>query len=208
MTGTPGRTAVGGATQDVNTLPSHVTPPIELPADEHRLAVDAAARLGWFGTVLPAMRLLGRRVHVVAATRPHVHAERICVGAGPVTDRATVSTWTWPEFADTAPAPAVAIRGVLAVERHWRTALASVVPFARYGETAAVLPGEVAFTDDYVSNCLPRARTYGVNIVTADSEADVDMDLTGHVERMVLTEDAVSRWVNELVYEQLLALES
>lgn len=208
MTGTPGRTAIGDASQDASTLPTHVVPPVELPASAHQLACEAAAQLGWFGTVLPEMRLLGRRVCVVAETRPHVHAERICVGAGPVTDRATVSTWTWPEFADTAPAPAVQIRGVLSVERHWRTALASVVPFARYGEAAIVLPGEVAFTDDYVTNCLPRARTYGVGIVTADQDAEVEMDLPGRSERLVLTEDAVSRWVNEIVYEQLLATES
>ncbi|MQA11402.1 MAG: hypothetical protein GEU98_23195 [Pseudonocardiaceae bacterium] len=205
MTGTPGRIAETGASQEVKPLPTRVVPPVELPARTEQLAVDAAARLGWEGTMLPEMKLLGRRVCVVAELRPDVHAERICLGAEPMTDRATVSTWVWPELADTAPSPAVHIRGVLSVTRHWRTALASIVPFARYGEAAMVLPAEVAFTDDYVANCLPRARTYGVGIVTADQDAKIDMDLPGRVERMVLDEDAVSRWVNELVYEQLLA---
>ncbi|WP_132877130.1 hypothetical protein [Tamaricihabitans halophyticus] len=198
-------TAKTSASQDVKALPTRVVPPIELPASAADLAREAAAQFGWQGTVLPEMKLLGRRVTVVAELRPDVHAERICFGVAPVTDRATVSTWTWPEFTDSAPSPAVEIRGVLSVARHWRTGLASVVPFARYGDTAMVLPAEVAFTDDYVTNCLPRARTYGVAIGTAEEGARVETDLAGRSERLLLDEDAVSRWVNELVYEQLLA---
>ena len=59
----------------------------------------AAARLGWHGTVLPPMTLLGRRVVVVAELLADAHAERICLGRGPVADRPTVATWVWPELA-------------------------------------------------------------------------------------------------------------
>ncbi len=207
MAATPQNTessTVAGGVQRSRSLPSRVVPPIELPASVDELARAAAAQLGWHGVVLPETTILGRKVCVVAKLRTDVHAERIAMGAGPVADRATVDTWTWPELAGTAPAPAAEIIGVLAVARHWRTAMASAVPFARYGEAAMVLPSPAVLTEDYVGNCLPRARAYGLAVVTADPNAVVDLDLEGRTERIVLAEDPVSRLVNELVYDHLL----
>ncbi|MFD2418059.1 hypothetical protein [Amycolatopsis pigmentata] len=203
MAVTPGHT--GDAVVTGRSFPTRVVPPVELPASTSFLAGEAAARLDWTGVVLPEVTMLGRKVSVVARLRTDVHAERIAVGAGPVTDRATVATWTWPEFAETAPEPAAEIVGVLAVGRHWRTAMAAAVPFARYGDAALVLPASAVLTKDYVDNCLPRARSYGMAIVSADADALVERDLEGRSERLVLPEDAVSRWINEVVYEQLLA---
>lgn len=198
------RSTVAGGAKRSRSMPSRVVPPIELPASVDELARAAAAQLGWNGVVLPETTILGRKVCVVAKLRTDVHAERIAMGAGPVADRATVDTWTWPELAGTAPAPAAEIVGVLAVARHWRTAMASAVPFARYGEAAMVLPSPAVLTEDYVGNCLPRARAYGLAVVTADPNAVVDLDLEGRTERVVLAEDPVSRLVNELVYDHLL----
>ena len=198
------RSTVAGGAKRSRSMPSRVVPPIELPASVDELARAAAAQLGWNGIVLPETTILGRKVCVVAKLRTDVHAERIAMGAGPVADRATVDTWTWPELAGTAPAPAAEIVGVLAVARHWRTAMASAVPFARYGEAAMVLPSPAVLTEDYVGNCLPRARAYGLAVVTADPNAVVDLDLEGRTERVVLAEDPVSRLVNEVVYDHLL----
>lgn len=198
------RSTVAGGAKRSRSMPSRVVPPIELPASVDELARTAAAQLGWTGVVLPETTILGRKVCVVAKLRTDVHAERIAMGAGPVADRATVDTWTWPELAGTAPAPAAEIIGVLAVARHWRTAMASAVPFARYGEAAMVLPSPAVLTEDYVGNCLPRARAYGLAIVSADPNSVVDLDLEGRTERVVLAEDPVSRLVNELVYDHLL----
>jgi hypothetical protein len=149
--------------------------------------------------------MLGRKVSVVARLRTEVHAERIALGMSPVLDRMTVATWSWQELAPEAPAPAAEIVGVVAVARHWRTAIASALPFARYGEAALVLPASTVLTEDYVSNCLPRARSLGVSVVTADEGAVVETDLRAPLERMFLLGDSVSRWMNEMVYEQLLA---
>lgn len=206
MAATPQNTensTVTGAKRS-RSLPSRVVPPIELPAEADQLAREAAAQLGWTGVVLPEMTILGRKVCVVAKLRTDVHAERIAMGIGPVCDRATVDTWTWPELAGTAPAAAVEIVGVVAVARHWRTAMAAAVPFARYGEAALVLPSPVTLTEDYVGNCLPRARAYGLAVVTADPNAVVDLDLEGRTERVLLDEDPVSRLINEFVYDALL----
>jgi hypothetical protein len=68
-----------------------------------------------------------------------------------------------------------------------------------------VLPSPAVLTEDYVVNCLPRARAYGLAVVTADPNAMIDLDLEGRTERILLDEDPISRWINEMVYEQLLA---
>ncbi|MBN6035515.1 hypothetical protein [Amycolatopsis sp. 195334CR] len=205
MAVTPGEVAVTGGANGTRSLPSRVVPPHQLPSTPDELATEAAAKLGWHGVVLPEIRLLGRKVNLVARLRTVAHAERIAMGVAPVTDRAVVDTWTWPEFVASAPAAAVEIVGVLSVQRHWRTGLAALVPFARYGETAMVLPSAATLTEDYVDNCLPRARTYGMAVLTADEEAAVETDLLGHSERLLVTGDPISRWVNEVAYELLLA---
>jgi hypothetical protein len=185
------------------TLP---TPPaVELPAPDDELASAAVATLGWPGVALPPMTLLGRRVSLVAELLPDAHAERICLGQAPVTDRATVSTWVWPEFAGQVPAAAVRIVGVIAVARHWRTGLAALAPFARYGDAAMVVPSSVVLTHDYLVNALPRARTYGIAVVSADPDSGVDLDLPGRGDRETAGIDAVSRWVNEVAYERVLS---
>ncbi|RLK60171.1 MULTISPECIES: hypothetical protein [Actinokineospora] len=201
MTGIPGRTAV---TESLKALPAQLTPPVELPAGVHELAVAAAAALGWDGTVLPEMTLHGRRVCLVVDLKADVHAERICLGQEPVTDRASVSTWAWPELNGRVPEPAVRIVGAIAVARHWRTGLANAVPFLRYGDTAMVLPTSAVLTHDYLANCLPRSRAYGVAIVSAEPDAKVELDLPGRQDRAYPEVDALYRWVSELAYDQIL----
>jgi hypothetical protein len=200
VSGIPGRTTV---TEDVKTLPAPSA--VELPAEPDELAPPAVAQLGWSGVALPPMTVLGRRVSLVVELRADVHAERICLGQAPVTDRATVSTWVWPEFAGQVPAPAMKIVGVLSVVRHWRTGLASLAPFAHYGDTAMVVPSSVVLTHDYLSSCLPRARAYGVAVVSADPDNAVELDLPGRPERTLAPADAISRWVNEVAYASFLA---
>lgn len=184
--------------------PHPVLPPGPLPTEGIELAAAAAKQLDWTGVVLPETTLLGRRVHVVAQLRLDVHAERIATGMAPVTDKAAVSTWTWPELEHTAPAPAVDIVGVVAVARHWRTALAWAVPFTRYFPAAMVLPSTALMTHDYVNNCLPRARAYGIAVLSADEAATVGRDLRGCPDRVMQAADANSRWINEVAYDQLL----
>jgi len=189
---------------DVTSLPSPSA--VELPAPDDELAAAAVGQLGWPGEALAPMTLLGRRVSLVAELLPDAHAERICLGQEPVTDRATVSTWVWPEFAGQVPAAAVRIVGVLAVARHWRTGLAALAPFARYGDTAMVVPSSVVLTHDYLANCLPRARAYGIAVVSADPDNGVELDLPGRNDHGVSAGiDAVSRWVNEVAYERVLS---
>jgi len=193
--------AVGARTRR---RPAPVIPPGPLPTEGVELAAAAARQLDWTGVVLPETTLFGRRVHLVARPRTDVHAERIATGAGPVTDKATVATWTWPELEHTAPAAAVDVVGAVAVARHWRTALANAVPFTRYFPAAVVLPSAAMMTHDYVNNCLPRARAYGIAVLSVDEAAAVSRDLSGDAGRVIPADDANSRWIEEVAYDQLL----
>ncbi|MFE2752437.1 hypothetical protein ACFXGA_10610 [Actinosynnema sp. NPDC059335] len=205
MSSTPARIA---DTDDTRALSATAIPVPELPGSVEELAASAAVRLGWHGVVLPEMVLMGRKVIVVAELLADAHAERVCLGAGPETDRTTVSTWVWPEMDGRVPPAAVRIVGVLAVARHWRTALASAVPFARFGNAAAVLPASVVFTHDYLANCLPRVRRYGVSVLLADEDLQLSTDVAGRNETVPVEDTATTRWVNELVYERVLATAS
>ncbi|RZS37527.1 hypothetical protein EV193_10582 [Herbihabitans rhizosphaerae] len=204
MTGTPGHTALS---EHIGVLPAGPVLLDDLPGTTDDLATAAARQLGWEGVVLPEMSIMGRRVAVVAELLPDVHAERICFNAAPVTDRQSVATWTWPEMAGRVPDPAVRIVGVLSAAKHWRTALAFAVPFARVADIAMVVPTSAVLTRDYLIECLPRARTYGVTVVAAEPSGDIDLDLPGRpaVDRDCPKRDAQARWIHEMVYEQLLA---
>jgi len=189
--------------QRPRSFPKRDVPRVELPADADELAAEAAAQLGWHGTVL-GLRLLGKPVYVVAELRTAEHAERLAAGRLPVTDRADVSTWLWPELAPSAPPEAVEIVGLLSVQRHWRTGLAAAMPFARYyREAALVLPGAAVLTADYVDQCLPRARAFGLAVVSADEQGEADLDLAGRGDRELLEDDALTRWISEVVYARL-----
>lgn len=204
-------------TQD--SLARSVGPALDVPSSDHgpgsvevligpeHLAAPAAAALGWDGAVLPPAIVLGRRVVVIADLLADVHADRVTTGWGPVTDRTTVSTWNWPEMQHMAPPPAVRLRGVLAPARHWRTALTAAVAFAGLCPTALLLPSDVA-RDQY---CLARVGRHGPSVVAAAGPGDLDPDAVDVVSSgrpaAVATSrpTAVSRWVHEVVYQQVLA---
>ena len=174
-----------------------------------RLADLSAEVLGWPGTVLPPVKLLGRRIVGIAELLPEAHAERLCLGSTPVLDRAEISTWVWPEMDGRVPPPAAHLTGVLAPARHWRSALTAAVPFARFTSAAIVVPKAVTDGSDFVSSCLIRARQFGVAVLSADHE-DVRVELPGRCfdDAPPVEHTAVSRWVNEVVYDQLLTAEA
>jgi hypothetical protein len=177
-------------------------PPVELPPLPDRFAPQVATELGWDGTVLQPMTVLGRRVIMVAELLLDIHHDRTVRGWGPVTDRVSVATWEWPELAHTAPAPAVRIRGVIASARHWRTALIAATPFAGLAPTALLLPPGPAREPD----CLAQADFYGASVVATADRDRVDLVQQGRRGRLATAgSTTISRWVHEVVYDRLVA---
>ncbi|WP_199740569.1 hypothetical protein [Saccharopolyspora rhizosphaerae] len=188
---------------------TQVRSPLGPAASMERLAQRSVDALGWAGSTLPPVKLLGRQVIATAELVPDAHAERLVFGSGPVLDRAEIATWVWPEMDGRVPPPAAHITGVLAPARHWRTALTAAVPFARFTNAAIVVPRTVAVAPDFAETCLIRARQFGVAVLSAD-EHGVQEELAGHSfeDAPPVEHTAVSRWVNEVVYQQLLAAEA
>lgn len=206
MTGTPGRAL---ADNEVRVASARVRSSLDLTAAIGTLAKLSAEQLEWKGSVLPAVKLLGRHVVPVAELVPDAHAERLCFGSEPELDRTEIATWVWPEMEGRVPPTAAHLAGVLAPARHWRSALTAAVPFARFTAAAIVIPRSVTEGADFVSTCLIRARQFGIAVLSAEGE-DVRVELEGRsfMDAPPVEHTAVSRWVNEVVYEQLLATEA
>ncbi|RCW47262.1 hypothetical protein DFQ14_101611 [Halopolyspora algeriensis] len=206
MTAIPERAATDNT---VRLCTTRIQPSLELPASVGTLAEFAMEPLGWPGSVLAPMKLMGRRVVPVAELLPDAHAERLCVGSAPVLDRAEVATWVWPEMVDRVPPPAARVTGVLAPARHWRSALTAAVPFARFTNAAIVVPRSVSDGRDFVSACLIRARQFGVAVLSADAESvRVELEGRSFEDAPPAEPTAVSRWVSEVAYDRLLACEA
>jgi len=187
--------------------PAHGADGVEVLAAPDHLVAPAVAVLGWDGVVLPPVRLLGRRVVVVAELVGPAHSQRIATGWAPVTDRTSVSTWHWPEMAHLVPPPAVRLRGLVAPARHWRTGLTATGPFTGLCATAMLLPADIARD----VQCLRQADRFGPTVVATAGVSDMDPDAVDVVQAgrpgpMPSTRlPVLSRWVHEVVYEQLLA---
>lgn len=203
MTGMPGRVVTEES--EVRACSAQVRSTPEFSASVSRVSEVAADVLGWPGSVLPPVKMLGRYVVATADLAPDAHAERLCCAAGPVLDRAETSTWVWPEMDGRVPPPAAMITGVLAPARHWPSALTAAVPFAKFTSAGIVVPRSVALADDFTETCLIRARQFGIGVLSAEG-TDVRVELPGRTfeEAPPAEHTAVSRWVNEVVYQQLL----
>lgn len=203
MTGMPGRVVTEES--EVRACAAQVRSTPEFSSSVSRVTESAAEVLGWPGTVLPPVKMLGRYVVATAELMPDAHAERLCCDAGPVLDRAETSTWVWPEMDGRVPPPAAMISGVLAPARHWRSALTAAVPFAKFTAAGIIVPRSVALADDFAETCLFRARQFGLAVLSAEGP-DVQVELPGRTfeEAPPAEHTAVSRRVNEIVYQQLL----
>lgn len=181
---------------------------VEVLSPPDHLARAAAGALSWEGVVLPPTVLLGRRVVAVANLIADVHERRTSSGWGPVTDRVSVSTWDWPEMRHLVPAPAVELSGIIAPARHWRTGLTGAAPFAGLCPTALLLPAHIARNVE----CLTHAEYYGPTVLAAAGPHDVDPEAVdvvhaGRSRAAVTTQPTTtSRWIYEMVYDQLLKL--
>lgn len=164
----------------------------DLTAALAKLSGDAVTALGWEGTVVGPVTLLGRRVVLVVDLLPEVHAHRQTTKWPPVTEWTELSMRA--DLVGDAPPPAVQLRGVLAPGTHWRTALFGCAPFVGMCPTAVLLPREAA------KACVPDRSLHRVGVVGTQG-GQVDVRRTPkppHPDRVEL--DTVQRWVLEVAY--------
>lgn len=167
----------------------------------HNDLVRAVELLGWGGTVLPELTLLGCRVVPVVALDEDVHDARQSSGYGPQRDHDVLEIWDWPQAADHVPAAALALSGVLVRAGTWRGGLALARTWRGFGP-AAVLTGP-ANTDE---TCLLEFQLPGVGLVTTDAEGTPALRVAPAAGRQPPARRRVlDRWVEETLYEHALA---
>ncbi|MEO6082857.1 MAG: hypothetical protein ABIQ18_07105 [Umezawaea sp.] len=151
---------------------------------ESLTAVDV---LGWSGTVVPRLNVLGVCVDPVVRVDHDAHARR---RVGPVLDRDVLATWEWPEAVR--EPEVVRLVGVLAGGGHWRRALGDAVRLSGF------CPVAVVGVDD--ERCRLECAYAGVGLVV-DGRVVVPAREARAVGARRRTLD---RWVEELVYQRLI----
>jgi hypothetical protein len=164
-----------------------VTDPLEL-----RNATDV---LGWVGTVVPQVKVLGVWADVVAHVDRVAHASRQASGQGPMLERDVLAMWEWPE-ARRAP-EVVRLVGLLVGGTSWRRALTAACRLAGFGPVA------ILGVDD--ERCRLECSYFGVGLVAVDG-ASVRLVEAGRSGRSEgARRRTLDRWVEESVYARLIA---
>jgi hypothetical protein len=114
----------------------------------------------------------------------------------------SVALWEWPEHQAAMPPAAVALRGVVARGTRWQRALAAAGGFVGFCSTAIV----VEQSRDPNEHCLVTAHLYGVAVLRMTPNKGVPVLVQPGREGPVDTArpSTLSRWVEELVYAQLI----
>jgi len=180
-------------TADQHPLP--VPMPTESRQDGH-LTV-AADVLGWRGIVLPRVHAFGDVITVVAELDDEVHADRVRSGWPPVTDRTTIAMWSWPEHADTRPAAAMRVVGVLASGARWQQSVKLAARYGGFGSTALITESARKPSQ----NCLLHAQYRGVGVVWFQRDGAMTLASPGRVGPVPTARPTdISRWFEEVVY--------
>lgn len=158
----------------------------------------AVEQLGWAGSLVGPMRIVGRRVMLAAQLFPSVHALRQEQGWPPVLDRVEVATWSWPEFRGKAPMPAVMLWGAIVPARYWATARFAAAPFTEMCPTAVLMPRSAR------RPCVPDGPLLsGAGVVVAD-EHGVDVLREPARWATLRAEATYHRLALEHIYDRLL----
>ncbi|MGW5715324.1 hypothetical protein ACWEVP_04095 [Amycolatopsis sp. NPDC003865] len=171
---------------------------ISADRDGEALEELAVQVLGWRGSLIKNITLFGSRVSVLAQVDEEAHAFRQRTNTPPVTERASVALWEWPEL--TAPPSAVTLSAVLATGSRWQQGLKAVSGFAGFSSTVLVLPQDTPAP----RSCLADAERYGVWVVRGSSSGAV-VEHQGRVGPVATARPTtVTRWTEELVYARLI----
>ncbi|NBH06019.1 hypothetical protein [Amycolatopsis sp. SID8362] len=169
-----------------------------IPTDGESAEELAVQVLGWQGSLVKDITLFGSRVSVLARVDEEAHAFRQQTNTPPITDRASVALWEWPEL--TAPPSVVALSAVMATGARWQQGMKAVSGFAGFSSTVLLLTQDTPAP----TSCLADAERYGVWVVRAGS-SDTVVEHQGRVGPVATARPTtVTRWTEELVYARLI----
>ncbi|MGH3943368.1 MAG: hypothetical protein ACRDTG_33050 [Pseudonocardiaceae bacterium] len=182
-----------------------MTDQLALPLQTSRnVLVRAVELLGWDGTVLAELTLLGCRVVPVVALDTYVHHARWSSGYGPQRDRDVLEIWDWPQAAGHVPASPLTLSGVLIRAGTWRRGLAAARTWRGFGPTS-VLTGP----DETDETCRLEFQLPGVGLITTDAEGIPALRVAPAAGRQPPARRRVlDRWVEETLYEHALTTDA
>jgi hypothetical protein len=167
-------------------------------------AKHAVSALGWDGTVISEVAVLGQRVSAVVRLRADVHRWRTENGWPPAPDPSWFHSWFEPTFHDVVPVPAVELVGILIDESSADLALAACGTMMTLAPCVVVVP-EPASCDPWP---LIELDYYGVGLVSCagDDSAVVEVSPENRVEEFGMS--PFSRWLLEVLYHRLVSQNS
>ncbi|AHH94397.1 hypothetical protein GCM10010174_21300 [Kutzneria viridogrisea] len=162
-------------------------------------AKHAVSALGWQGTVISEVAVLGQRVSAVVRLRADVHQWRTANGWPPAPDPSWFHSWFEPTFHDVVPVPAVDLVGILISESDADQALEACGTLMTLAPCAVVVPER----GEYDPWPLIELDYYGVGLVTCagDDSASVQVQPENRAEEF--GPSPFSRWLLEVLYDRL-----
>ncbi len=160
----------------------------------------AARALGWRGSLITDIDVLGARFSAVTRLRPEVHRWRTAHGWHPHTDPARLNSWSEPAEHDHVPVAAVDLVGVLVTVSKARKGLRACGSLMTLAPCAIVLPG----AHPYQPWPLTELDFYGVGVVRSDDSGPADVVLPPEDRRSEFGATLFGRWLLEVLYCRML----
>lgn len=160
----------------------------------------AARALGWRGTLITDVDVLGARFSAVTRLHPEVHRWRATHGWHPRTDPAGLHSWSEPAEHDHLPVSAVDLVGVLITVGKARKGVRACGSLMTLAPCAIVLPAE----HPYQPWPLTELDYYGVGVVRTGPHGPADLLLSPEDRRCEFGASLFSRWLLEVLYGRML----
>jgi hypothetical protein len=164
------------------------------------LLQPAATALGWRGTVVPDVTVLGQQVSAVVRLRADVHAWRVANGWPPGADPSWFRSWFEPAAHDRLPVAAVELVGVLVGESTVDTALQSCGTLMTLAPCVVVLPA----SQGGQSWSMIELDYYGIGVVAVDEAGGAELLVTPEDRSTEFGPSLFGRWLLEVLYERVL----
>ena len=161
---------------------------------------QAASALGWRGTVVPDVAVLGHQVSAVVRVREDVHEWRSANGWPPQADPSWFRSWFEPTVHDQLPVSAVELVGGLVGESTVDRALQSCGTLMTLAPCAVVLPGP----QGRESWPLIELDYYGIGVVAVTESGSADLLVPPEDRSTEFGPSLFGRWLLEVLYDRVL----